>query len=68
MADGKVSIAYSTFLGNAKGPDGNLVVNKEQAEIVRLIYRKFMEGMVKLFFLSQTAQKLWLGYFVGYSS
>lgn len=45
MADGKVSLAYSTFLGYDKGPDGNLVVNKEQAEIVRLIYRKFMEGI-----------------------
>ena len=48
MADGKVSIAYSTFLGYDKGPDGNLVVNKEQAEIVRLIYRKFMEGMAPI--------------------
>ena len=45
MADGKVTLAYSTFLGYDKGPDGNLVVNKEQAKIVRLIYRSFMEGM-----------------------
>ena len=37
MADGKVSIAYSTFLGYDKGPDGNLVVNREQAKIVRLM-------------------------------
>ena len=48
MADGKVSIAYSTFLGYDKGPDGNLVVNKEQAKIVRLIYRSFMEGMAPI--------------------
>ena len=45
MADGKVYVAYSTFLGYDKGPDGNLVVNQEQAKIVRLIYRSFMEGM-----------------------
>ena len=48
MADGKVSIAYSTFLGYDKGPDGNLVVNREQAKIVRLIYRSFMEGMAPI--------------------
>lgn len=48
MADGKVSVAYSTFLGYDKGPDGNLVVNREQAKIVRLIYRSFMEGMAPI--------------------
>ena len=48
MADGKVSIAYSTFLGYEKGPDGNLVVNREQAKIVRLIYRSFIEGMAPI--------------------
>ena len=48
MADGKSSLAYSTFLGYDKGKDGNLVVNREQAKIVRLIYRSFMEGMTPL--------------------
>ena len=45
MADGRVTVAYSTFLGYDKGKDGNLVVNEKEARIVRLIYRKFMEGM-----------------------
>ena len=45
MADGKFALAYSTFLGYDKGPDGNLAVNREQAKVVRLIYRSFMEGM-----------------------
>lgn len=48
MADGKVSVAYSTFLGYDKGRDGNLVVNQEQAKIVRRIYRSFMEGMAPI--------------------
>lgn len=45
FADGKVSVAYSRFLGYDKGPDGKMVVNPEQAEIVKLIYRLFLEGM-----------------------
>jgi len=45
MADGKHSLAYSHFLGYDKGPDGKLVINPEQAETVRLIFRLFLEGM-----------------------
>lgn len=45
MADGKVSLAYSTFLGYDRGEDGVLVINPEQAETVRLIYRSFLDGM-----------------------
>ena len=48
MSDGKVSLAYSTFLGYDRGEDGNLVVNEEEARIVRLIYRKFMEGLTPI--------------------
>ena len=48
MADGKISLAYSTFLGYDKGEDGNLVINPEEAKTVRLIYRKFMEGMTPI--------------------
>ena len=44
MADGKVSLAYTHFLGYDKGENGELVINEEQAEIVRLIYRLFLEG------------------------
>ncbi len=45
FADGKVSIPYSRFLGYDKGPDGNLVVNPEQAKLVRRIYGMFLSGM-----------------------
>ena len=38
FADGKVSVAYSRFLGYDKGPDGNLIVNEEQAMVVRRMH------------------------------
>nr|DAF01979.1 MAG TPA: integrase [Caudoviricetes sp.] len=44
FADGKVSVPYRHFLGYDKGPDGNMVVNKEQAKTVKLIYRLFLDG------------------------
>ncbi|MBE6861559.1 MAG: recombinase family protein [Ruminococcus sp.] len=45
MADGKVSLPYSRFLGYCKGEDGLPEIVPEEAEIVRLIYRSFMEGL-----------------------
>ena len=45
FADGKFSVGYSRFRGYDKGEDGNLVINEEQAKIVRLIFRLFLEGM-----------------------
>ena len=44
FAEGKHSLAYKTFLGFDKGPDGGLVVNPEQAETVRRIYSEFLAG------------------------
>ena len=48
MADGKVSVAYSSFLGYDRGEDGGLVINPQEAETVRLIYRSFMDGMTPI--------------------
>lgn len=45
FSDGKVSMPYSHFLGYDRGEDGTPVVNQKEAETVRLIFRKFMEGM-----------------------
>lgn len=42
--DGKVTVAYSTFLGYDKGEGGTLVVNPVQAETVKFIYARFLEG------------------------
>lgn len=44
MADGKVSFAYSSFLGYDMGADGHLYIVEEQAEIVRRIYDEFLAG------------------------
>ena len=44
FADGKVSMPYKNFLGYDKGEDGTPVINEEEAAIVRLIYRLFLEG------------------------
>lgn len=45
FADGKVSVAYSRFLGYDRGPNGGLVINQEEAKTIRKIYRLFLEGM-----------------------
>ena len=45
MADGKVSLAYSRFLGYDKGADKyTMVVNEEQAVTVRRIFYMFLQG------------------------
>ena len=44
FADGKVSVPFGRFLGYDRGEDGNLVINEEQAEIVRKIYGFFLQG------------------------
>lgn len=44
FSDGKVNMAYKVFLGYEKGPDGKPKIVEEEAKIVRLIYRLFLEG------------------------
>ena len=45
MQDGKVSVAYSSFLGYRKGDNGGpMQIVEEEAVIVRRIYREFLEG------------------------
>ena len=48
MADGKVTVAYSSFLGYDRGKDGSLSVNDSEAATVRKIYRAFLEGMTPI--------------------
>lgn len=40
MQEGKVSFAYSSFLGCKKEND-KIVIDEEQAKIVKLIYKMF---------------------------
>ncbi len=42
--NGKVNISYKSFLGYRRGPDGKPEIDPEQAETVRLIYRRFLAG------------------------
>jgi site-specific DNA recombinase len=44
MADGKVSLPYGQFLGYEKGKDGLPKIVESEAEIVRIIFRLFIEG------------------------
>lgn len=45
LADGKMSLAYSRFLGYDKGMDKyEMVVNEEQAVVVRKIFFMFLQG------------------------
>jgi DNA invertase Pin-like site-specific DNA recombinase len=44
FADGKVSMPYKQFLGYDRGEGGVPVINEKEAEIVRMIYRLFLEG------------------------
>ena len=41
---GKVQINHNWFLGYTKDAEGSLVIDPEQAEIVRRIYREYLEG------------------------
>jgi DNA invertase Pin-like site-specific DNA recombinase len=45
FADGQISVPYTRFLGYDKGVDGNLVINPEQAKIIRYIYALFLQGL-----------------------
>lgn len=42
--EGKVSVPFGNFLGYDRGADGNLVINEEQAKVVRVIYGMFLQG------------------------
>ena len=42
---GKVHMPYGRFLGYSKGEDGKPAINEEEAKVVELIYRLFLNGM-----------------------
>lgn len=44
FSDGKVHLPYKRFLGYEKGENGRPAVIEEEAAVVRLIYRLFLEG------------------------
>lgn len=44
FSDGKVTVPFKRFLGYDRGEDGNLVLNPEEAKVIRLLYGLFLEG------------------------
>ena len=42
---GKTQVIYNRFLGYTKDADGNLIIAPEQAENVKRIYQKYLEGL-----------------------
>lgn len=44
FADGKYSMPYAIFLGYRRGRDGKPEIVEEEAKIIRLIYRLYLEG------------------------
>lgn len=45
FADGKCTVSFSRFLGYDQDEEGNWVINEEEAETVREIFRLFLEGL-----------------------
>lgn len=44
MADGHGCLGFSRFMGYDRGPNGEFVINEEQAEIVRRIFNEYLGG------------------------
>ena len=44
MADGHGCVGFSHFLGYDRGPDGEFVINEEQAKIVRRVFSEYIDG------------------------
>jgi site-specific DNA recombinase len=51
---GKVQVNHNRFLGYTKDAEGNLIIDPEQAEIVKRIYREYLEG----YSIKKIAQRL----------
>ena len=45
FADGKPVVPFSHFLGYDRGENGELVINEEEADTVRIIYAEFQAGL-----------------------
>ena len=43
-ADGKVTLSYTQFWGYDKGPDGTMVINEEEAKLVREVFALYLQG------------------------
>ena len=44
FADGKFSMHFDSFLGYKKGINGEIEIDEEEAKVVRLIYKMYLDG------------------------
>ena len=44
MKEGKIPFQYSRTLGCRRGPDGRPEIDPDEAETIRYIYRRYLEG------------------------
>ena len=42
--NGQIQVNHNHFLGYTKDANGNLIIDPEQAEVVKRIYREYLEG------------------------
>jgi hypothetical protein len=42
--DGKVQVNHNHFLGYTKDKEGNLIIDEDEAVIIRRIFREYLEG------------------------
>ena len=47
FSDGRYSVPYKRFMGYDQGGTNQLVINEEQAKVVRLIYRLYLGGLTE---------------------
>ena len=45
--NGQVQVNHNHFLGYTKDADENLIIDPEQAEVVKRIYREYLEGILR---------------------
>ena len=45
FADGKATVPFGRFLGYDRGEHGELIINEEEADTVRIIYAEFLAGL-----------------------
>ena len=57
MAEGKVSLPYTKFLGYKKGENSLPEIVPEEAEVVRLIYKLFNDGMTPYYIAKELTRR-----------
>ena len=57
MRKGKAYVPYKVFLGYDRGPNGEMIINKKQAALVKKIYEMYLEGYSPYYIAKEFEQK-----------